>query len=469
MERIKFGTDGWRGIIANQFTVANVARITHATALWMMNKYNSPQVFIGYDTRFLGKMFAEVSAKIFASKGIRVNLSDDFTTTPMVSLAVRNHGADLGVMITASHNNYSYNGFKLKGSYGGPMMVEDLKNIEDLVSMDNVLDLDLLKWDQFIEQELIRYADLEAGYIEHIQQNFDLAAIRELGPRMAFDAMFGSGQKAFPKLVPGATCIHCSEDPTFAGTPPEPLEKNLGALLELLRKHRKLDIGIAIDGDGDRIALAGKGGRYIDSHMVILILIHCLAGFRKQKGLVVTGYSSTMKVEKLCEHYGLDVVRVPIGFKEICRRMLHEDVLVGGEESGGISIAGYIPERDGIWMALTILQFLKERGKSLEDIMEEIIKITGPFACRRRDIPVPRDQRNRIMDKCSGEGFISFGKMEVVRHEFLDGFKFFFSQDEWVMIRSSGTEPILRAYSEASNPERAEYILDVARKTLLKI
>jgi len=183
----------------------------------------------------------------------------------------------------------------------------------------------------------------------------------------------------------------------------------------------------------------------------------------------VTGYSSTLKVEKLSAHYGLDVVRVPIGFKDICRRMLHEDVLVGGEESGGISIAGYIPDRDGIWMALTILQYVEESGKSLEEIIAGIIKITGPFACRRRDINIPREKRTKIMEICSGDGFQSFGELHVVRHEFMDGFKFFFSEEEWVMIRSSGTEPILRTYAEAPSPEKAEDILDLVQKTLLKI
>ena len=429
MERIKFGTDGWRGIIANQFTVANVVRVTTATALWLQKKYQSPEVILGYDTRFLGKMFAEVTAKVLAAKGIRVRISDDFVTTPMVSLAVRNLEASLGIMITASHNDYSYNGYKLKGSYGGPLLVEDLKNIEDLISMDNVLDLDLLKWDQYIEQELIRYVDLEAGYLAHINENFDLKVIRESGVRVAFDAMYGSGQKVIPKVLPGAHCIHCQEDPTFSGIAPEPIEKNLSEFIDMMKKDRKLDFGLAIDGDGDRISLVGKGGKYIDSHHIILMLIHCLAGYRKKKGLIVTGYSSTLKVEKLAKHHGLDVVRVPIGFKDITRRMLHENVLVGGEESGGISVADYLPERDGIWTGLILLQFLAESGKSLDDILGEILKITGPFFCYRRDIMLTRERRTKIMDACSSGELDSFGEMAVVRHEFLDGFKFFFSEE----------------------------------------
>ena len=469
MERIKFGTDGWRGIIADQYTVANVARITHATAMWLLNKYESPEVIIGYDTRFLGRMFADVSAKVLAAKGIKVRLSDDFVTTPMVSLAVKEWEASLGIMITASHNNYRYNGFKLKGSYGGPLLMEDLKNIEDLISMDLLLDLDVLKWDHFIEQELIRYADLESLYVDYIQRNYNLELIQGNGRRIAFDAMFGSGQNAIRKILKDARFYHCEPDPTFNGVPPEPIEKNLQEIMAAMNKDRKIDVGLAIDGDGDRIALVNKGGSYIDSHHIILMIIHFLAGYRNQKGLIVTGYSSTSKVEILSQYYGLEVIRVPIGFKDITRRMLNDDVLVGGEESGGISVSGYLPERDGIWMALILLQFMAESGKTLDEIIDEIYRITQPFACQRRDITIPREKRSRIMDMCSSGSIESFGDMKVIRHEFLDGFKFFFSENEWVMIRPSGTEPLLRTYAEGPTREQAEKILDITYKTIMKV
>ena len=360
MDRIKFGTDGWRGVIAHQFTVANVAKITNAAAIWLVKKYQEPEVVVGYDTRFQGKLFAETVSKVLASKGVKVILSDDFVSSPMLSLAVREMNASLGIMITASHNDYTYNGYKLKGNYGGPLLAEDLKNIEDLISAENNLDLDLLKWDQFVEQELIRYADLEALYVQFVNQYFDLDGILGSGIRLAVDAMFGSGQDVVRKLLPEARHFHCEPDPTFGATNPEPLESNLQELMGFMKASRKTDLALALDGDADRIALVDKKGRYIDSHHIILILIHYLANYRKMKGKVVTGFSSTSKVEKLARHYDLDVMRVPIGFKDICRVMLNEEVLVGGEESGGISISGYLPERDGLWMGLTILQFMEK-------------------------------------------------------------------------------------------------------------
>ncbi|MFC2112609.1 phosphoglucomutase/phosphomannomutase family protein [Bacteroidota bacterium] len=466
MDKIKFGTDGWRGVIAHQFTVANVAKVTNAAAIWLLNKFQDPEVIVGYDTRFQGKMFAETVAKVLASKGIRVKISDDFVSTPMVSLAVREWNASLGIMITASHNNYTYNGYKLKGSYGGPLLSDELKNIEDLISTENNLDLDLIKWDQFIEQELIRYADLEALYTQYIGNYFDLDSIGGAGIKIGFEAMYGSAQKVIKKLLPGAELFHCDPDPTFGNIPPEPLEKNLPELLGYMKSSKKLDVTLAVDGDGDRIALVNKGGRYIDSHSIILILIHYLAHYRKMKGKVVTGFSSTIKVEQLCRHYDLEVMRVPIGFKDICRVMLNEDVLVGGEESGGISISGYLPERDGIWMGLTILQFMAETEKSLDEILDEIVKITGAFHCMRRDIEIPKDKRGKIMDICYKGEIESFGSFKVSRVEALDGIKFFLSKDEWVMIRASGTEPLLRTYAEAATREKAEEILDAAGKTI---
>jgi phosphomannomutase len=469
VERIKFGTDGWRGVIAHQFTVANVAKLTHAAAIWLLNKFKDPLAVVGYDTRFQGKLFAETVAKVLASKGIKVRVSDDFVSTPMVSLAVREWNASLGIMITASHNDYTYNGYKLKGSHGGPLLADDLKNIEDLISEENNLDLGLLKWDNFIEQELIQYADLEAHYIQYIKNYFDLDNISGSGMKIGFDAMFGSGQKAVSKLLPEASLFRCEPDPLFGGISPEPLEKNLQDLLQYMKSSKELDLALVLDGDGDRIALVDESGQYIDSHTIILILIHYLANYRKMKGKVVTGFSSTAKVEKLSRHYDLDVIRVPIGFKDICRVMLSEDVLVGGEESGGITVSGYLPERDGIWVGLTILQFMAETGKSLTAILDEVYRITGKFHCTRRDIPVPRDRRNKIMDLCYRGEIESFGNFRVTRVEALDGTKFFLGEDEWLMIRSSGTEPLLRTYSEAADRETAEAILEAAYRTIASL
>lgn len=471
MDKIKFGTDGWRALIAEEFTVENVARISRASALWLINqcKDEEPRVVIGYDCRFAGKMFAETAARVFAHAGVKVYLSESFVSTPMVSLGILQLEATLGVVITASHNPPEYNGFKLKGHYGGPLLENALKNIEDLVPPQNEIHLDSLIFKDYLGKGLIEYRDLEQVYVDYVREHIDLDVLSRSGFRFAFDAMYGSGQGVLRRLLPETVLLHCERDVMFGGIPPEPLEKNLKEFSELIRKRKNIDCGLAVDGDADRIALFDKEGRYVDSHHIILLLIHVLSRYKKLHGLVVTGFSSTVKVEKLCAYYGLEVKRVKIGFKDICKVMLQENVLVGGEESGGIAVSSHIPERDGIWMGLIIWQIMAETGKSIEQLIEEVYAITGRFAFERSDLRIGYDQKLRIIEACQAGAFSSFGDYQVRRVETLDGFKYFFSESEWLMIRPSGTEPVLRTYAEAESPEEARQLLEACYETIMRV
>ncbi len=459
MDKIKFGTDGWRAIIAKDYTIANVAKVANATALWLTKRYKNPSAVLGYDCRFGGEMFMEAVAKIFASKGIRVYVPERFVTTPMVSLGVVKLRARCGVVITASHNPAEYNGYKLKGEHGGPLLEKDLRDVESLITNDYDLDLELLNWNSMLEQGLIQYIDLETIYLKHIHDHFDVDAIAASGFKFGFDAMYGAGQSIMKKLFPDIEFFHCEVNPTFKGIPPEPLHKNLHELSEYIWKNKNIDCALAVDGDADRIALYDADGNYIDSHHIILLLIHYMAHYKKLSGKVVTGFSSTIKVEKLCEHYGLEVQRVKIGFKEISQVMMNNDVLVGGEESGGITIGTYMPERDGIWMGLTIWQWMTETGKSLSELIEEVYAITGTFAYERSDLKVDKQVRSKVMEKCMNGELKQFGNYKVLRVENIDGYKFFFNENEWLMIRSSGTEPLLRTYAEAENIDLVRDIL----------
>ena len=459
MNRIKFGTDGWRAIIARDFTNENVARVALACSTWLLRKYREATVVIGYDTRFGGPMFAETAAKIFGSKGIRVILTDRFTSTPVVSFVVNMMKAELGVMITASHNPFEYNGFKLKGTHGGPLFDDDVKDIENMIDYDYQLDLDMIKIDTLIDRDVLTIGNIEEYYVQHVSENFDLPALQEHAGSVAFDPMYGSGQNILGAILPGIKIIHNKQDFAFGNTSPEPLEKNLGEFQNFVASDPELKLGIAVDGDADRIAILDEHGRYIDSHHIILLLIHYLAGYKGETGSIITGFSSTVKIEKLAQHYGLPVKRVKIGFKEISRHIVKEDVLVGGEESGGITIKGHIAERDGIWMGLTILQFIHESGKSLGELLNEIDSITGSFAFARSDLHIEKDLKNRVLDKCQKGKFGTFGTRSVERTENLDGYKYFFDENSWFMIRASGTEPILRTYAEAPSEEEAQDLL----------
>ncbi len=471
MDNIRFGTDGWRSVIAEGFTVGNVARVSRASARWLVNqeKEREASVVIGYDTRFGGKMFAETAAKIFAHNGVKVYLADRFVTTPMVSLGVISKKASMGVVITASHNPYYYNGFKLKGPYGGPLPEADTRNIETMIPEINEIHLESLHYDEYIEKGMIIPVNLEEDYIEHVRKNFDIEEIQKSGFNFAYNAMYGAGQEVMSKLMTDVNLFNCEKDYSFGGIAPEPLARNLKDFSAYIKRKGNIDSGLAVDGDADRVAMYDRFGNYIDSHNIMLLLIHYLHKYKGYTGKVVAGFSSTSKIEKLCGHYGLEVKRVRIGFKEICGVMLKEKVLVGGEESGGIGVISHIPERDGIWMGLLIWQFMVETGRSLRELLDEIYSITGPFAFERADLTIDKKHKNAVIEKCRNGQFSHFGDREVIRIDDLDGFKFFFSGDEWLMIRISGTEPVLRTYAESSNRESALRILDDGKKSIMGI
>ncbi len=467
MKRIKFGTDGWRGVIAKDFTEDNLIRLSLACSNWLLRKYQDASVVIGYDCRFGSRMFAETVAKIMAFKGIYVFLSDRFTSTPALSLSVRKLSCNLGVMITASHNSYEYNGFKLKSFNGGPMLNEDISDIENLIIYENEVDIGLIRMDDMLRKKMIIDLNIEEMYLEEIKSNFNFDLLSSSAHKIAVDPMYGSGQNVLPSLFPKIKSIHNKQDYSFGNTPPEPLEKNLGEFKEYIKNRKSIKLGICLDGDADRIALIDENGVYLDSHKIILLLIHYLAGYKNQKGIIVTGFSSTVKIEKLAEYYSLPVQRVKIGFKEISRHMQNEDVLVGGEESGGIGVKGHIPERDGIWMAMLIWQWMEESGKSLTSLLDEIFSITGKFAFARSDLRIDKELKTKVLMNLDALIYKSFGSYNVITTEDMDGVKYFFDHSTWLMIRPSGTEPVLRTYAEAETSEEAEKILEIAREVIL--
>jgi len=463
---IKFGTDGWRAIIAKDFTVANVVRVSEATADWLLKSDNNPSVVVGYDCRFGGKLFAETVAIVMAVKKIKVFLSPGFVSTPMVSLGTVNKKAGIGIIITASHNPPSYNGFKLKGSYGGPLLPEKVEEIEKLIQDNPGVDTEKYSLEDFIGKKLVEYVDLETMYCNHVEKNFDLDAIRKSGLKLGYDAMFGAGQNVMKRLFPGTTMLHCDYNPSFNGQAPEPIHKNLLEFSHLIKKE-KIDCGLATDGDADRIGLYDSDGNFVDSHHIILLLINYLVLQKNWKGKIVVAFSVTPKVKKMCEHFKLDYQVTKIGFKYICNYMIKEDVLLGGEESGGIAIKGHIPERDGIWIGLTIWEYMAKSGKTLKQLIEEVYKIVGAFSFERSDLHLTEDVKTRVIRNCSSGKYTAFGKYKIKKSEDIDGWKYFFNDDEWLMIRASGTEPILRTYAEAGSKSAAFDILKEAENVLL--
>jgi len=467
MSKIKFGTDGWRAIIAQDFTVENVARVTEATAKWLVKNNKNPTVVVGHDCRFGGPLFAETTAKVFITHGVKVLLAKDLISTPMISLSAVKYKTNLGIIITASHNPHTYNGYKIKAHYGGPLGPELVQEVEDIIPEKCTVDYNAINLDDAEKKGDLQIVPLEELYIKHVQDNFDLQAIKNSGLILAYDSMFGAGQRVMYRLFPEIYHLHNDHNPGFHGQAPEPIHKNLLEFSNFIKQKGNISCGLATDGDADRIGLYDGKGNFVDSHHIILLLIHYLVKYKNQTGKVATAFSTTVKIKNMCQHYGLPLDVVKIGFKYICSIMVAEDVLVGGEESGGIAIKGHIPERDGIWMGLTIWEFMAKTGKSLNELIEEVYAITGTFSFERNDLYIDEAIKNKVLQNCKSNSYKEFGKYKVSRIDDLDGYKFFFDENTWMMIRASGTEPVLRVYAEAATQEKAFDILADAKKVLL--
>ena len=469
MTKIKFGTDGWRAIIADDFTVENVKRVAYGTALWLKKSFENPSAVVGCDPRFAGPMFADVTTRVLASQGVKVfRAENSFVSTPMISLGTVRKKASAGIIITASHNPPSYNGYKIKANYGGPATPDDI----DLVEKDipDTLELELKSLIEYQKAGLVEYINLEDMYVAHVENNFDLEAIRTCGLNWAYDAMYGAGQNVMRRLFPDITFLHCDANPGFDGQAPEPIQRNLQEFEDIIKlSEGEIASGLVTDGDADRIGLYDQDGNFVDSHHILLLLIHYMNKVKKLNGEVYSTFSCTSKIQKLCDIYGLNNHVTKIGFKYICDLIVNsgKPFLVGGEESGGIAAAGHIPERDGIWIGLIIWEFMAKTGRSLSDLVLEIYDLVGKFAVERYDLHVTEELKQQIISNSKTGKYTAFGNLKIVNTDDMDGFKFFFEDGSWVMIRPSGTEPVLRVYCEAPTSADSFKTLDTVKAVLL--
>lgn len=464
-DKIKFGTDGWRAIIAQDFTVYNVARVAQGQADWLLKRGDKPTVVLGHDCRFGGPLFTETVAKVLCNNGIKVLMAQDFVSTPMISLGVLQLGADQGVVITASHNPPTYNGYKLKGAHGGPSSPKDIAEVEGMIPDEvTIPEQSLAHWE---DEGLLEYVDLEGIYIEYLREKFDFEALNNSPFKIAYDAMYGAGQRVLAKLLPKAILLHCEHNPGFNGRAPEPLDKNLQELSKVVGNTPEIKIGLATDGDADRIGLYDEDGNFVDAHHIILLLIHYLHKYKGMSGKVAIAFSTTDRVKRMCEAYGLPIDITPIGFKYISEIMIKEDVLVGGEESGGIAVKGHIPERDGIYDGIMLYEFMTQTGKTLKQLCEEVYEVVGRFVYERNDMHLDNSLKESIINKAQKNEYAGFGKYNFNRIETIDGVKYHLENGGWVLLRASGTEPLLRIYAEGNSKEEALDILEDVKKTIL--
>lgn len=462
MSQIKFGTDGWRAVIAEGFTFSNLDRVAQAAAdYWIRNPQpgTSQHAVVGYDRRFLSDQFAVRTAEVLAGNGFKVTLTDRATPTPAVSLAVKEERAVGGVMITASHNPGIFNGFKLKAHFGGSADPALCQGVEAELDRQPVKSMPI---GQATKAKLIAVKDLRQAHYRAVKKLVDFNRIARSRIRFAHDPLFGVGAGCFDDLLEGTSCrvttLNAEHDVLFGGINPEPIPRNYALGAAYLKKHPH-DVCLVTDGDADRVGGMDGRGNPLSTHQIICLLLRHFIVNRRGQGRVVKALTTTSMVDKMCAAYGLPLVETGVGFKYICAELLKGDVLLGFEESGGIGFPGHIPERDGILAGLMLLELLATEGQPLSKLLARLEAEFGPHRYARIDTHFPLEKRPVLMEylKTHPPGKLLRSPVSDVKS--YDGVKFIARDSSWLMLRGSGTEPILRIYAEARSEKEAEQLL----------
>jgi phosphomannomutase len=460
MSSIKFGTDGWRGVIAEDFTFGNARIVAHAIARYVVRNEDSRKgVLIGYDHRYAADRAAATVAEVISATGTPVWLADKPCPTPAISYLVRDRKAAGGIVVTASHNPYRWNGIKYKASYGSsalPSIVAQIEQELEIVLQRGAPPLPP-------RQNLIHSLEPRAPYLDALEKLVDWKRLRDSKFRFVFDPMHGSAAGLLPELFQ-RNGIHCDEirgtrDPRFGGVHPEPIEPHIETLRQAVRAG-KYDAGFCADGDGDRIGAIDRDGSFINPHQILALLVWHLAGTRNLPGDIAKTFSVTKLIDKLAGKFGRKFHEVPIGFKYICELMLEQNILIGGEESGGIGTSLYLPERDATVSALFLAELMAWHGKSLGELLAALHAEFGEYHYGRVDLDLKPGQKEKAIAHFSNGKLNHILDLPVVRREDMDGVKVYLGEAGWVMVRASGTENLLRVYSETSKPETTRRILE---------
>jgi len=460
-QEIKFGTDGWRGIIADDFTFENVRRVAGAIAGYV-SKHEKPQqgVIVGYDARFASPRAAQIVAEVIAAAGIPVKLANDYTPTPAVSYAVKQQGAAGGVMVTSSHNPFNWNGIKFKGNFGGSATPAIMTKIEEELATGAA---------PKGSKAAIEEVDLKKPYVAAVCRFADMDLIAKTKFKFAVDAMYGSGRGVLTGIFAerGVQCVAIRQElnPLFPGINPEPIEPHI-ALLQQTVVAERCDAGLATDGDADRIGAVAEDGSFVDSHKIFCVLLRWLLERKKWSGDVVRAFNTTRMLDRIAAKYGRKLHETRIGFKYVADLMMEHDILIGGEESGGIGYSRFLPERDGVLNCLLLANVMAEEGKPLGQLVADLQREYGPHYYGRRDLHIPEDVKQNAIQRARDESTQKLGRYRILKKEHLDGVKFFLDAptngngaEAWALFRASGTEPLLRLYTEAASPELVSELL----------
>lgn len=460
-EKIKFGTSGWRAIIGEDFTFDNVRLVTSAIARYIKkNMSRHPKVVVGYDTRFLSEDFALESSKVLLEFGIQPLLTREDTPTPVIAYEIIRRKADGGVNFTASHNPYEYNGLKFSPSYGGPAFPEITDEIENNIYK--------LRWPKEIRIEIsgsnIKYIDPKGPYLKRIKELVSLKALRKL--KIVADPLYGTGRKYLKELLERTNCrfeiLHNWRDVTFGGGRPEPDAETLKELIAEV-KSRKANIGIATDGDADRFGIIDSDGTYYAPNQVLTLLLYYLYKTRGWKDAVVRTVATTHMIDAIAEKYNLEVIETPVGFKYIAEVMQKRDIIIGGEESGGLTIRRHVPEKDGILAGLLMAEMVAMERKTIKEIMHNLYREVGTFLSKRVNLKLTANMAKTLKANLSKDTKEIEG-LKVIKKITIDGTKFLLEDGSWLLFRFSGTEPVVRIYAEANTKRKLNILINAGQK-----
>ena len=461
---IKFGTEGWRAVMAEEFTADNVRLVTQAIAEHVLEQARTAgpiTVAVGHDTRFLSDYFARVVCEVLAGNRIRSVLTDRAIPTCAVSRYVLAKRLPAGIVVTASHNPAIYNGVKVKEAYGGSATPETVASIEQRLGRSP---LKRVPFDEAIKAKTVNELNMVPCFLQGIRSFVDLPAIRQAPLRVIVDSMHGSAGRLIEGLLKGGRCrvetLHAEPDPLFGGQAPEPIASHLHELQAAVKRTRA-EVGIANDGDADRLGIIAPGGVWLNPGQVMCVLLMHLVKTRKASGAVVKTISNTMMINRLAQALSLRLIEVPVGFKYITKLMLEDNILVGGEESGGIGIKGYLPERDGIVNGLLVLEAMASRKQTLSAIMRELERQFGQWFYGRKDLSLKMEQVEGLFTRLRNAPPDALAGVAVDKVSTLDGVKLIGRDESWLLFRRSGTEPIVRIYAETPQKARLSRLLEL--------
>lgn len=469
MPPIKFGTDGWRAIMGEDFIPDNVAKVIQAFCDWRLRIDPAQrEVILGYDRRQNSRETAELVASVLAANNFTVQLSSSYCPTPCVSWMTKNSKAFVGIVVTASHNPWEWNGIKFKEDYGGSASPAYTAEIEAQIAANEQSGRHpvKMKYAEALSQKLITLFDPQATYLTGLKNLVDLSTLASSPFKILYDSMHGAGSGFLGEILgDGLTEIHADPQVSLEGVNPEPIDKNLGELLSRM-SGGGFALGLATDGDADRIGAVDDRGSFVNSHQIFALLLKHYVQDKGLKGTVVKSVSTSQMINRLCDRYGLKLVETPIGFKHICATLRAEDALMGGEESGGLSFAPHVHERDGLLNGLMLVEMISQHKKGVRELIDDLYAEIGRFDYDRVDLHLERDKINKLLTFLSKEKITRLAGVSVARTNFMDGFKYILSDESWLLIRASGTEPLVRIYAEASSREKVNALLAEGNKLL---